>query len=315
MLAGYIRHKKVSGEMLVCPLKSNCGTVIFSGYSRFFGVPVELLGLVYYTAVAAIYGVFIGFPGSLPSFVIFLIFVSTILAFLFSLYLTFIQAFALKQWCTWCLVSAGLCTIIFLLAIFAAPYDPIAKLAEYRRLILGLHIFAVAIGLGGATIVDIFFSKFLKDFKISEQESETLNVLSQVIWFGLGLAILTGLGLFLPDPERLLASPKFLVKMIVVAVILINGLFLNLLISPRLVQISFGKHHQHQSGELMRLKKFAFALGAVSITSWYSAFVLGMLKTSPLTFWPLLSVYVFIVFMAVLGSQIVERAIAKKSAL
>ena len=38
----------------------------------------------------------------------------TVMATLFSFYLTYIQASKLKEWCTWCLISALLCSIIFL---------------------------------------------------------------------------------------------------------------------------------------------------------------------------------------------------------
>ncbi len=315
LLAAYIRHKKVSKETLVCPLRSDCETVIFSDYSRFFGVPVELLGMVYYLMVAVAYGVFLVAPVSMPQFVVFGIFSATVAAFLFSLYLTFIQAFALKQWCTWCLISAGMCTAIFGLAVFASSYDSTTILREYRTAILILHLVAAAIGVGAATITDVFFSKFLKDFKISESESDILNTLSQVIWFALAFIILTGVGLYLPESERLLVSSKFLVKMIVVAVIVVNGAVLNLLISPKLVHISFGESHEHQSGELHKLRKLAFALGAVSITSWYSAFILGALHRLPFSFLELLGAYLLLLILAVIGSQIMERVVAKKSVL
>ena len=313
LLAAYIRHKKVSKETLVCPLKANCDTVIFSDYSKFFGVPVELLGMAYYLIVAIAYGVFLAAPTNMPQFVVFGIFFMTVIAFLFSLYLTFVQAFALKQWCTWCLVSAGMCTAIFGLAVFASPYNLTTILGEYRAVILIFHLIAAAIGLGAATITDIFFFKFLKDLKISEQESDILGTLSQVIWFALALIILTGIGLYLPESERLLDSSKFLIKMIVVAVILVNGAFLNLLVSPKLVHISFGESHEHQSGELHKLRKLAFALGAISITSWYSAFILGTLRQLPFSFLELLGVYVALVIIAVAGSQIMERVLARQN--
>src|SRR3989338_1491242 len=108
--------------------------------------------------------------------------------------------------------------------------DPIIILREYRTAILIFHLIAAAIGLGGATITDVFFFRFLKDFKISEMEFGILKVLSQVIWFALALVIITGIGLYLPASERLLVSSKFLVKMVVVAVIVANGVILNLLI-------------------------------------------------------------------------------------
>ena len=314
LLAAYIRHKKVTKETMVCPLKSNCETVIFSNYSKFFGVPVELIGVVYYLIVVVAYGVSLVSPGEMPPFLFLTIFSLTIAAFIFSLYLTFIQAFALKQWCTWCLISAGFCTVIFVLAVFAAPTNLSVFLGEYHELILAFHILAIALGLGGATITDIFFFKFLKDFKISEQESAMLNTLSQVIWFGLGFAILTGIGLFIPESSELLESPKFLLKMIVVSVILVNGLFLNLLVSPKLIHISFGERHDHHSGELTKLRKLSFALGAVSIVSWYSAFILGMLRNSPLQFSSLLGIYLVVLSLAVVASQVMEHKFAKRGA-
>ena len=315
LLAAYIRHKKVSKETLICPLRANCDTVIFSDYSKFFGIPVELLGMAYYLTIAVAYGVFVSVSAEMPQLLVFGVFSATVGAFLFSLYLTFVQAFALKQWCTWCLISASICTVIFGLAILASSYDPTMILREYRAVILILHLIAAAIGLGTATITDVFFFKFLKDFKISELEASVLNALSQVIWFALALIILTGIGLYLPASERLLDSSKFLVKMIVVAIIVVNGAFLNLLISPKLVHISFGGSHEHQSGELHKLRKLAFALGAISSTSWYSAFILGAIRQPPLSFSQLLGVYLALVAVAVIGSQIMERVFAKKAVL
>jgi len=180
---------------------------------------------------------------------------------------------------------------------------------------LTLHLIAAAIGLGGATITDVFFFKFLKDFKISESESEILRTLSQVIWFTLALIVLTGIGLYLPASERLLISSKFLVKMIVVGVIIINGAFLNLLISPKLVHISFGESHHHESGELHRLRKLAFALGAISSVSWYSAFILGSLRRLSFSFQELLGIYLILVVIAVIGSQVIERRLVKRAVL
>lgn len=313
LLAAYIRHKKVSNETLTCPLKSNCELVIFSGYSRFFGIPVELLGMAYYLTVAIAYGVFLAIPVDMPQLIVFGVFVLTVAAFLFSLYLTFIQAFALKQWCTWCLISAGLCTIIFFSVVFGSPYSPVYLLGDYRQTILLLHLAAVAVGLGAATITDVFFFKFLKDFKISEQESEVLNTLSQVIWFALALIVISGIGLYLPASERLLDSAKFLAKMIVVGAIIVNGAFLNLLVSPRLVHISFGQSHPHESGELHRLRRLAFALGAISVVSWYSAFILGALRRPLFSFLEILGAYLVLVSVAVVGSQIVERRFSRQS--
>ncbi|PIR05032.1 MAG: hypothetical protein COV57_01380 [Candidatus Liptonbacteria bacterium CG11_big_fil_rev_8_21_14_0_20_35_14] len=179
--------------------------------------------------------------------------------------------------------------------------------SEYKFIFLALHLLAMALGLGGATISDIMFFRFLRDLKISHFESSVLKTLSMIIWVGLGLAYISGIGLFLADPERLLESSKFLLKILVVLVITINGLFLNFYISPKLMKISFGKRHKHRDGELHYERKLAFAMGAISITSWYSAFVLGMMRGLPYSFLELLAGYLGLLLIAVWGGLVFEK--------
>ncbi|MDP3731164.1 MAG: vitamin K epoxide reductase family protein [bacterium] len=312
-LAFYIHRKKTAHRPLVCPLKSNCDAVIHSRYSKFFGIPVELLGMFYYVLVAASYVIFLKFPELMPSVVVFGVLFMTSAAFVFSLYLTFIQAFVLKQWCTWCLMSAGLCTVIFVSVLSGSGFGPVSLLAEHKVIVMILHVFGVALGLGGATISDLFFFKFLKNFRISEEEADIMHTLSQVIWFALAIIVLSGLGLYFPKAEILNQSPKFLVKMLIVGVIIANGTLLNLLISPRLVKISFAEKHEHQSGKLHHIRRLAFSLGAVSFVSWYSAFILGMLRSVPISFWQLFGLYSLVLALAITGSQIMERVLVRRA--
>lgn len=186
-------------------------------------------------------------------------------------------------------------------------------LREYRFLIILTHVLSAAIGVGSATVTDVLFFKFLKDYRISKWEASIMNILSGVIWVVLIIAILSGGLLYFLDAERLNASPKFLVKVIIVAVILLNGIFLNFYIAPKLNKISFGKKHQHRAGELHYERKLAFAGGAVSIISWYSAFVLGMMKTSPAGFLEILSGYLVLLVVGIVGSQIMEKILDKKA--
>ncbi|MCU0660257.1 MAG: vitamin K epoxide reductase family protein [Candidatus Pacebacteria bacterium] len=306
-LAFFIGYKKRHNQQLVCPLKGICTTVIESTYSRFFGIPVERIGVLYYAVVILVHALFLVYPTLATPVAVFILSGATLLAFLFSLYLVFIQLFSLRAICTWCMLSAGLSTIIFFATVIPVLDQVVGVLAEYKRAVVGLHLVGMAIGLGGATIADIFFFKFLKDFKISKSEADTMDTISQVIWIGLALLIISGIGLYLPEIARLNNSPKFLLKAIVVSVILVNGLFLNLLIAPRLIKISFGEKHRHRGGELHHIRKIAFALGAISISSWYSAFVLGMLRSSPASFGILLSIYASLLLLGIIVSQVMDR--------
>lgn len=311
LLTVYIRRKKQHPhEAMVCLLGSDCRQVINSQFSHFWGMPVELLGMTYYTLSFAVYGLFLAGVASESMATVALI--TATIAFLFSVYLTFIQAVTLKQWCTWCLVSALLSVVIFLTALAASRFSFLPYLPAARPYLLGVHLFGLALGLGAASLADFFFFRFLRDLRISHFEAEVLRHISEVIWFGLALLVLSGTGLLLADPVRLLASDKFLVKSIVVLIIIGNGAFLNLYIAPKLMHISFGDPHRHHRGELRVDRKIAFALGSVSFVSWYTAFVLGLLPRSPLPFWSLLGVYVVIVCCAVTGSQLVERRIARR---
>ena len=122
LIARYIRHhKKNVQEALICPLKANCDMVIHSDYSKFLGIPVETLGMTYYGVLAISYGLITIFPVlGVPLVASGLLF-ATICAFIFSIYLTLVQAFILKNWCTWCLISASICATIFAIDALSSP--------------------------------------------------------------------------------------------------------------------------------------------------------------------------------------------------
>lgn len=117
IIAFYIHAKKVSKKKLICPRKSNCDTVIHSEHSKIIGIPVEVLGMLYYAAIAIAYP-FISILGYWNEYVAIVVFTTTACAVVFSAYLVLIQAFVVKHWCAWCLSSAGISTAIFVLSYF-----------------------------------------------------------------------------------------------------------------------------------------------------------------------------------------------------
>ncbi len=314
LLALYLFHKKRRRtEPFVCPLRGSCVEVIHSDYSTFLGVPVERLGIAYYAFTSVGHGLLIASPIFFARLEVVLLLTSTA-AFLFSLYLTFIQLMSLRKICTWCFLSALFCLGIFVLTLLGARDFVFSLLAEYKSFVVVLHILFMALGLGAATLADIFFFKFLKDERISAEESDVLSTLSQVIWLSLGLVIVSGVALFLPEAVQYLSMPKFLAKMVVVGVIVVNGAFLNLYIAPKLVKISFGDPHNHKEGELGRARRLAFALGPISIVSWYAAFILGSLPAdTPLLFFDFLKIYLLVLIVAVTIGQFVENRFAHRS--
>lgn len=181
--------------------------------------------------------------------------------------------------------------------------DFILFLNENRNFVLLFHILGIVLGLGAATLSNLFFFKFLKDWRISEKEAKVLHTFSKVIWVGLVILILSGLGLYLPHWDQLLKLPMFLTKMMVVGVILINGILLNTLISPNLTKIF----------SLPRLRRLAFVLGPISVVSWYSAFILGMFRSVSFSFIYIFGTYLILLAVAITAGQIVERVLARRA--
>lgn len=311
-IAFHIFEKKRVKKPLICPFRSNCDTVVTSNYSQIFGIPLERMGMAYYALVAVLHVV--AFLGDIhtPVFRLLLLVISGG-AFFFSLYLISIQAFVLKQWCVWCLSSALISTIIFVLTMVGFSHDVGLLFVPYIKLLTIAHLLGASIGVGGATVTDILFFKFLKDYRISESEAEVMKTISSAIWIGLALIVISGIFLFAIKPDMLLATPKFVVKMIGVLVIIVNGYFLNVVVQPRLIQMRFTNTDEVVPHTGARFRRTAFALGAISITSWYVIFILGALRGLMINFWLLLSMYVVLIALAIAGSQMYVRYLEKKA--
>ncbi len=115
LLASHIHSKKAQKTKLVCPMRSNCDTVIHSDYSTLFGISVEVLGMIYYAFIGGVYGLIFVFGYSSPLIFLVLLWCS-LGAVVFSIYLVLIQALVLRQWCSWCLMSASITILIFLVS-------------------------------------------------------------------------------------------------------------------------------------------------------------------------------------------------------
>lgn len=122
-LATFIHFKKKQQKPLVCPIGHSCDPVVHSDYSRFMKMPVEVLGILYYLIVLLSYLAFTMNLALRPAWSGPLLLCISSLAFIFSAYLTAVQAFVLKEWCTWCLISAFLCTVILLSSLQLSGVD------------------------------------------------------------------------------------------------------------------------------------------------------------------------------------------------
>jgi uncharacterized membrane protein YwzB len=182
--------------------------------------------------------------------------------------------------------------------------ETIEFFSEYKHISVILHVLSVIVGMGAALISDILFNIYIKDKKIRLHENRTLGTLSNVIWVALFFIVMSGFMLFLSDPITYGHSAKFLVKMTVVGVIIINGYLFLKIVHPALRKINFTDTNMHH--KYVKLRKLSFAFGAVSLASWISAFILGMLGHIPFTYMEAIVGYIAFCFGGIMVSQIIE---------
>jgi uncharacterized membrane protein len=116
-VAGYLAYVEFNQVEAVCGPVGNCNTVQQSSYATLFGVlPVGVLGMLGYIAIIITWLISLL---DLPEFnrvsklVLWLL---TLLGTLFSIYLTFLEPFVIGASCIWCLSSAVIMTLLFLVA-------------------------------------------------------------------------------------------------------------------------------------------------------------------------------------------------------
>lgn len=190
------------------------------------------------------------------------------------------------------------------------------NLEIYTRIATILHLLGVILGVGSATITDILFFRFIGDKHISGREAKLMDILSKVIWAALLLLVVTGSMLYIPSMDRLNESGKFMIKLIGLLVLILNGLVLGYFIRPKLTKIDFSNNHMSRFGlshiTNRRMRVAATICGAISISSWYFIFVLGALRGITFHISKGIIAYSIILVVAITGSLIFESGVSQK---
>ena len=116
-IAGYMSYVEFYQVDAVCGPVGSCNTVQQSSYATLFGViPIGFLGLLGYLTVIILWLVGIMDSQVWKKRADTALWIVTLLGTLFSIYLTFLEPFVIGATCMWCLTSAVVMTILFLLA-------------------------------------------------------------------------------------------------------------------------------------------------------------------------------------------------------
>ncbi len=128
-----------------CAAGSDCDTVRESGFSTFLGIPVAALGVIGYSAI------FVFTLVSMAKRTKWLVlYVLSLAGFVFSAYLTYLEFFVIKAICMYCIISAALMTVIFLI-LLKAKSQQYPKLSSVRA--LGLGVIVAVIVLFGSPLI------------------------------------------------------------------------------------------------------------------------------------------------------------------
>lgn len=111
--AGYLTVEHYKGVIPPCSITSGCEEVLTSSYSNIFGIPVSLIGMIYYLLV--LIGVF-GYLENKNHSMLLGALILTIPAFIASLGFVYIQVFTIGSYCIYCLGSFLTSTILFVTA-------------------------------------------------------------------------------------------------------------------------------------------------------------------------------------------------------
>lgn len=117
LISGYLSYLKLTSTSAVCVggAAFNCDYVESSQYSKLAGIPIAYLGLATYLFIGAAL-LFENRIALLKSYGAVLIFGITLFAFLFSLWLIYVQAALLQAWCIWCLSHELTMTLLFIIS-------------------------------------------------------------------------------------------------------------------------------------------------------------------------------------------------------
>lgn len=306
----YIRYTKKHHQQLVCPVGSNCNAVINSRYSKFLGVSLEYFGMLYYTIILVSYLVLLFVPWVFSDLMLYGLVLVSAAAFLFSLYLLFIQAFILRQWCIWCLLSAMLSIGIFIASLTSLDFA-VAYLTDITLALEVARSLGFALGIGGITTAVFLFYRFLSNLDIDEAESQTLKAVFELIWLGLVLIIVSQFAFYVVGESVIFDRNQYLAQMVAFFVILLSGAVMMLMIAPFLAAVPFGQAADSSRSPLAVFKKPAFIVVAIIFASWYYAFALNYISGQSFSF--LILIYAIILSLAISFALIWERAVRQKA--
>ena len=114
----YLAYVKLAHTEIYCtPGLGDCDVVNASRWSTLWGIPLGVYGVAGFGVILLI-SLFGQKLKTLSTYSDLVLFALSLGGFLFSLYLTYIELFILRAICQWCLLSALMMTVIFIVSVY-----------------------------------------------------------------------------------------------------------------------------------------------------------------------------------------------------
>ena len=146
-----------------------------------------------------------------------------------------------------------------------------------RGIIRIFHFIGLSMGLGAATLLDLMIIRFFLGQEMTQQKFEMFRFLADLVNVGLKMLWVTGLSFlvfyWMIEPVKL-GNEKVWAKMVIVAILTINGVFIHRTIIP----FMHGQIGRTMLDGVPFRKKITFVtMGMISFVSWYGPVIIANL--------------------------------------
>jgi uncharacterized membrane protein/thiol-disulfide isomerase/thioredoxin len=133
IVAGYMAYIEITHVEAVCGPVGECNVVQTSQYATIAGIPVAVLGLIFYFAVLVLWAVQRSAAGKWARPAALALLGMAVFGVLFSIYLTLLELFVIHAVCMWCLSSALITTLIMVVVVAQLTRGVAVEGAAQRR--------------------------------------------------------------------------------------------------------------------------------------------------------------------------------------
>ena len=143
----------------------------------------------------------------------------------------------------------------------------------YYIIVLMFHIISSMIAVGAVTITDYFHLSGLKNRKLERKLFSVYPLLTKIIIYTIIIFTLSGILLVINNPQ-IIERGLFKLKMVLVVIVIINGIFLNKKVSPDFEKCALDGKKYCKKETLL----YSSIAGAISIVTWYSILIIAFTK-------------------------------------